>query len=97
MDDPVAVTLKVVAVGMLRLWETASAGIFRAHGVVGEHEESLAESRPPAISVRNLPSPVSLWLTQDPSRLWQTRRCRLPRRRCGSIPEWRGPSAQPPV
>ncbi len=37
MDDPVAIALKVVAVGMRGLRITASAGLFHAHGVVGQH------------------------------------------------------------
>jgi hypothetical protein len=37
MDDPVAVTLKVVAVGMRRLGMAASTGVFDAHRIVGEH------------------------------------------------------------
>ena len=44
MDDAVAVALKVVAVGMLRLGITASAGLFHVHRVVGQHGESLAEA-----------------------------------------------------
>ncbi len=44
VDDAIAVTLKVVAVRMRRLGETASAGLLHPHGVVGEHEESLAEA-----------------------------------------------------
>src|SRR5580698_7946851 len=39
MNDAVAVALKVVAVGMLRLGETASAGLGRMHRVVGEHRK----------------------------------------------------------
>jgi hypothetical protein len=36
MNDAIAVALEVVAVGMLRLRMTASAGVFRANGVGGE-------------------------------------------------------------
>ena len=42
MDDAVAVALKVVAIGMLGLRNAASAGLLHPHGVVGQHEESLA-------------------------------------------------------
>src|ERR1035441_6040691 len=42
MDNTIAIALKVVAVGMLRLGMAASAGVFYAHRVVGEHEKSLA-------------------------------------------------------
>jgi len=44
VDDAIAVTLKIVAVGMLRLGITASAGLLHPHGVVGEHGESLTEA-----------------------------------------------------
>jgi hypothetical protein len=39
MDDPVAVTLIIVAVRVLRLGMAASAGVFDAHRIVGEHEK----------------------------------------------------------
>src|SRR5580704_342753 len=52
MDDTVAIALKVVAVGMLRLEMTASAGVFDAHRIVGEHEVSLAVETEPAPSQR---------------------------------------------
>src|SRR5260221_7825815 len=42
MDDTVTVALKVVAVGMRWLGMAASAGVFYAHRIVGEHGESLA-------------------------------------------------------
>src|SRR5208282_4994867 len=42
MNDAVAVALKVVAIGMRRLGMAASAGIFDAHRIVGEHGQSLA-------------------------------------------------------
>jgi hypothetical protein len=42
--DAIPVALKVVAVGMLRLGITASAGLLHPHGVVGEHRESLTEA-----------------------------------------------------
>ena len=42
MNDPVAVALKVVAVGMRRLGMAASAGVLHANRIVGEHEKSLA-------------------------------------------------------
>src|SRR5271169_415143 len=42
MNDTIAVALKVVAVGMRRLGMAASAGVFYAHRIVGEHEQSLA-------------------------------------------------------
>ncbi len=42
MDDAIAVALKVVAVRMRRLGMAASAGVFDAHRIVGEHEKSLA-------------------------------------------------------
>lgn len=44
VDDAVAVALKVIAIGMGWLGITASAGLFRVHRVVGEHEESLADA-----------------------------------------------------
>jgi hypothetical protein len=44
VNDAISVTLKVVAVGMLRLGITASAGLLHPHGVVGEHGESLTEA-----------------------------------------------------
>jgi hypothetical protein len=37
VNDPVAVALKVVAVGMLGFRETASAGVLDMHGVAGQH------------------------------------------------------------
>ena len=46
VNDAVAVTLKIVAIGMLRLSEAASAGSFDVHRVGGEHGESLAEREP---------------------------------------------------
>src|ERR1700686_445836 len=42
MDDAIPVALKVVAVRMRRLGMAASAGVFYAHRIVGEHGESLA-------------------------------------------------------
>src|SRR5208282_556778 len=42
VDDTIAVALKVVAVGMRRLGMAASAGVFYAHRIVGEHKQSLA-------------------------------------------------------
>jgi len=44
VDDAIAVALKVVAVRMLRLGITASAGLLHPHRVVGEHQESLTEA-----------------------------------------------------
>ena len=44
VDDAVAVALEVVTIGMLRLGVAASAGMFHAYRVLGEHEASLAES-----------------------------------------------------
>jgi hypothetical protein len=44
VNDAIPVALKVVAVGMLRLGITASAGLLHPHGVVGEHRESLTEA-----------------------------------------------------
>jgi hypothetical protein len=41
MNHPVAVALKVVTIRMRWLGMTASARIFNAHRIVGEHEESL--------------------------------------------------------
>src|SRR5580704_12021431 len=46
VNDTIAVALKVVAVGMLRLREAASAGVLDVHRVTGQHEESLAERAP---------------------------------------------------
>ena len=43
VNDAVAVALEVVAVGMRRLGEAASAGVFDVHRVGGEHGESIAE------------------------------------------------------
>ena len=43
VNDAVAVTLEVVAVGMLRLGEAASAGVFDVHRVRCQHGWSLAE------------------------------------------------------
>src|SRR5450755_1087509 len=45
MNHTIAVALKVVAVGMLRLGEAASAGVLDVHGVAGQHGKSLAEGR----------------------------------------------------
>ena len=42
VDDAVAVALKVVAVGMRRFREAASAGKFHMHRVAGQHGDSLA-------------------------------------------------------
>src|SRR4029077_10946710 len=42
VDDAVAVALKVVAIGMRRLRESASAGLFHLHRVGGQHGDSLA-------------------------------------------------------
>jgi hypothetical protein len=42
MDNAVAISLKVVAVGMRRLRKAASTGVFHVHRVAGQHEESLA-------------------------------------------------------
>jgi len=42
VDDAVAITLKIVAVGMRRFRETASAGVFCMHRVAGQHGGSLA-------------------------------------------------------
>ena len=45
MDNTVAVALKVVAVGMRRLGMAASARVFYADRIVGQHEKSLAAFR----------------------------------------------------
>ena len=37
VDDAVAISLEVVAIGMLGLRKAASAGLFYPHGVVGQH------------------------------------------------------------
>ena len=42
VDDAVAVALEVVAVGMRRFREAASAGLFHLHRVAGQHWDSLA-------------------------------------------------------
>jgi hypothetical protein len=42
VDDAVAVALEVVAIGMGRLREAASAGMFHLHRVGGQHGDSLA-------------------------------------------------------
>ena len=44
MNDAVTVTLEIVAIGMLGLRNSASAGLFDPHGVVGQHNGSLAFS-----------------------------------------------------
>src|SRR5580704_12092271 len=44
VNDAVAVALEIVAIRMGRLGKTASAGLFHAHRIVGEHEGSLAEA-----------------------------------------------------
>jgi hypothetical protein len=41
VNDPIAIALKIVAVGMLWLGVTAPAGFFHAHRVIGEHGKSL--------------------------------------------------------
>src|ERR1035441_5873648 len=43
VDDTITVALKVVAVRMRRLGMAASARVFYAHRIVGEHGESLAD------------------------------------------------------
>ncbi len=53
MDDAVAVALEVVAVGMLRLGETASAGVFDVHRVTRKHGERIAEFPVPSCRVTN--------------------------------------------
>jgi hypothetical protein len=45
MNDPVAVTLEVVAVGMRQLGIAASTGVFNAHRIVGEHGKSVAAAQ----------------------------------------------------
>jgi len=45
VDDTVAIALKIVAIGMRRFRETASAGMFCMHRVAGEHGGSLAGGR----------------------------------------------------
>src|SRR5277367_3135311 len=42
MDDAITVALKGVAVGMRRLGMAASARLLYAHGIVGQHQKSLA-------------------------------------------------------
>jgi len=46
MDDAVPVPLEGVTILVLRLREAAAARLFYPHGVVGQHEESLAPSLP---------------------------------------------------
>src|SRR5579863_10056876 len=43
MNHAVAVARKIVAVGMLRFGEAASAGVLDVHGVAGQHEQSLTD------------------------------------------------------
>ena len=45
VDDAVAIALKVVAVGMRRLGMPASAGLFHADGVGGEHGRSVVSGQ----------------------------------------------------
>ena len=45
VNDAVAVALKVITVGMVRLREPASAGLSDVHRVGGEHEKRIEESR----------------------------------------------------
>jgi hypothetical protein len=45
VNDPVAVALKVIAIGMLGLRNSASAGFFDPHGVIGQHNGSLTLSK----------------------------------------------------
>ena len=44
VDDTIAVTLKVIAIGMRRLGKAAPARVFNAYRVIGQHEKSLAAS-----------------------------------------------------
>ena len=45
VNDAVPVALEIVAIGVLGFRNSASAGLFDPHGVVGQHEGSLALSR----------------------------------------------------
>ena len=45
MNDAVPVPLEIIAIGMLGFRNSASAGLFDPHGVVGQHEGSLALSK----------------------------------------------------
>jgi hypothetical protein len=45
VNDAVAVTLKVITVGMAGFWEPASAGLSDVHRVGGEHRKRIEESR----------------------------------------------------
>ena len=44
VDDTITIALEVVAIGMRRLREAASARIFDMHRVAGQHGESLTVS-----------------------------------------------------
>src|SRR5580704_3613424 len=50
MDDPVSVPLKVIAVSMRRLGDTAASRVLHAHRVLGEHGKSLADRPRPLFS-----------------------------------------------
>ena len=52
VNDAVAVTLKVVAVGVLGLREAASAGVVEGHRVGGQHGERIADSRESRVARR---------------------------------------------
>jgi hypothetical protein len=45
VNDAVAVTLKVITIGMAGFWEPASAGLSDVHRVGGEHGKRIEESR----------------------------------------------------
>src|SRR5579863_7155221 len=81
MDDAITIALKIVAVGMLRLGITASAGLFHPHGVFGEHEQSLtaivrwisfSETRTPKTNRPGVGSPTCSPALPWPASLWRT-------------------------
>jgi len=65
MDDPITVALKVVAVRMRWLGMAASAGVFYAHRIVGEHEQSLA-ANPELLRREGLPRCARLGRARAP-------------------------------
>src|SRR6202140_3267810 len=82
MDDAIPVALKVVAVRMRRLGMAASAGVFYAHRIVGEHGESLA-LRIPGSGPINIQPPAPPATVAALHRPWESRvRWRKP---CASV------------
>lgn len=63
MDDAITIALKIVAIGVRRLGMAASAGIFYANGIVGQHGESLAAHRKLLLEGERFPSCARLGRT----------------------------------